>query len=492
MPFQLSPDPGFLWLGEKHKEALALLKYGVLSNLGFLLLTGDVGTGKTTLINALVNTLGSDTFLIRIADPLIEKMDFFRLIASSLGVDVKLDTKIDFLGFFQEFLIKANEDKKRVLLIIDEAQNLSLDSLEEIRLLSNIEKPNTKLINIFFIGQNGFNDTLRKPECRALTQRLSVVHNIMPLDEKETAEYVKHRLRIAGSNREIFTDGALRKIFAFAKGYPRLINIICDLALVTGYSNDLQTIGPAIIKERSRELSLPGETRQKPPSKVKQRIWRSLNRSVIVGIFAGLALVLAVSGFFIDYKFLVNDGFFLKKYFGAIFSTPHQKSSESTSSPPISLSSQVSRPSTTVVAPESPKNNTVSSKIEKSETIAAPTPEIPFGSDRLIIHFGFNENELPSTILPQLDDLARYLLQKPNTEILIRGYTDELGNPDYNRNLSASRANAVKGYLTGKGISPNRMKVMAMGNASPRKPNTTPEGRSANRRVEIELAIPQS
>ena len=129
MPFQISPDPEFLWLGEKHKEALAVLKYGVLNNHGLLLLTGDVGTGKTTLINALADSLGSDTFLIRVAHPLLKPMDFFKLIAHSLGGDAKLKTKFDFIVSFKDFLYGANESRKRVLLIIDESQALSLDSI---------------------------------------------------------------------------------------------------------------------------------------------------------------------------------------------------------------------------------------------------------------------------------------------------------------------------------------------------------------------------
>ncbi|MBP1726358.1 MAG: outer membrane protein, related to OmpA/MotB [Deltaproteobacteria bacterium] len=154
MPFQISPDPKFLWLGEKHREALAVLKYGVMNNQGFLLLTGDVGTGKTTLINALVNSLGPDTFFINVSDPRLDKLDFFKLVARSFGLEGALRSKLDFFMSFKNFLHKAYDSKKKVLLIIDEAQKLSLDSLEEIRLLSNIERQDSKLLNIFFVGQN--------------------------------------------------------------------------------------------------------------------------------------------------------------------------------------------------------------------------------------------------------------------------------------------------------------------------------------------------
>ena len=244
MPFQISSDPRFLWLGEKHKEALAVLKYGVLNNQGFLLLTGDVGTGKTTLINALVNSLDSDTFVINVTDPRLDKLDFFKLVAHSLGLEAKVRTKFDFIISFGNFLHRAHEDQKRVLLIIDEAQKLSLDSLEEIRLLSNIERQETKLLTIFFIGQDEFNDTITQSECRALRQRITIVHHIEPLNVKETVEYVKYRLAVAGTQRVIFTDRALKEIYRFSRGYPRLINIICDRALLVGYTDDLQTIPP--------------------------------------------------------------------------------------------------------------------------------------------------------------------------------------------------------------------------------------------------------
>jgi len=220
MPFQISPDPRFLWLGEKHKEALAVLRYGVLNNQGFVLLTGDVGTGKTTLINALVRDLGTDTFLINIEDPRLDKLDFFKLVAHTLGLESRLRTKFDFLVSFKDFLNQAHESKKNVLMIVDEAQKLSLDSLEEIRLLSNIERQDTKLLNVFFIGQDEFNDTLMRPECRALRQRITIVHHIVTLNEKETVEYVKYRLNVAGLNGRFSQTRRSKRSLHFQGGTP--------------------------------------------------------------------------------------------------------------------------------------------------------------------------------------------------------------------------------------------------------------------------------
>jgi len=506
-PFQISPDPRFLWLGEKHKEALAVLKYGVLNNQGFLLLTGDVGTGKTTLINTLVNNLGSETLFINVADPRLDKLDFFKLLAHAFGLESKLNTKFDFLVSFRDFLNRAHDDQKKVLLIVDEAQKLSLDSLEEIRLLSNIERPDTKLLNVFFIGQIEFNDTLLRPQCRALRQRITIVHNIEPLNEAETAEYVKYRLRVAGTPREIFTGEAVRKIFQFSKGYPRLINTICDLALVTGYSDNLQTIGPKVIQECSKDLSLPGEMKSQPPGKAGNKArQRKRTRPISwtrAAIFAGSALGLAFLGFFFVSGILGDPGLNLQKFYGTIISFADrnfpkvspgkiEKQEPDRPSSPTPISAKPSSESGRAGAPESPGQEKKTMGVERSSGIETAAQDNPFRGGRLVIPFGFNVNELPPEVMVRLDELAGYLLRKPQAEIVIKGYTDAQGSKDYNRNLSAFRANVVKSYLTGKGVSPNRMKVLGMGDEGPRLPNTTAEGRRANRRVEIELGPSKS
>jgi general secretion pathway protein A len=503
MPFQISPDPRFLWMGEKHKEALAVLKYGVLNNQGFLLLTGDVGTGKTTMINALVKNLGPETLFINVADPRLDKLDFFKLVAHSFGLESKLNTKFDFLISFRDFLNRAHDDQKKVLLIIDEAQKLSLDSLEEVRLLSNIERPDTKLLNVFFIGQDEFNDTLMRPQCRALRQRITIVHSIKALDERETAEYVKYRLRVAGAQREIFTGDAIKKIYQFSKGYPRLINTLCDLALVTGYSDNLQTIGPKVVQECSRDLSLPGEIRPQPSrhgsKKVRQRRRTSPISWRKAVIFGGLALILILSVLFVASGFLLDHRLNLQKIYGIMSSlidrnlpkgSPggSEKRETDRSSYPAPAPSQETAETGAGRPPESPGQEKKVPGIAAASTGTAPD-ENPFRGGRMVISFGFNVNDLPPEVMSRLDELAGYLLRQSQTEIVIKGYTDAQGSKDYNRNLSAFRANVVKSYLTGKGISPNRMRVMGMGDEDPRMQNSTAEGRSANRRVEIELVI---
>jgi type II secretory pathway predicted ATPase ExeA/thioredoxin-like negative regulator of GroEL len=258
-PFQINSDPRFLWLGEKHKEALSTLIYGVQDRRAFLLLTGDVGTGKTTLVNSLLEKLDESVLVGNITDPKLDLLGFLNVVTASLGLPEKSEKKEDFLSRFSRFLNEKYAEGKYVLLIIDEAHTLSADHLEQIRLLSNIELPERRLISIFLVGQDELNETLTSYECRALRQRISLICRVEPLSEVETAEYIRHRLKIAGAGRELFSKAAILEIHRFSRGYPRLINIICDHALLTGYARDSRKITPNLIKECGREMLLPGE-----------------------------------------------------------------------------------------------------------------------------------------------------------------------------------------------------------------------------------------
>jgi type II secretory pathway predicted ATPase ExeA/TolA-binding protein len=261
-PFKLTTDPEFLWLGDKHKEALATLRYGVIDQKGFLLVTGDVGTGKTTLVNALLESLQDDTLVANITNPLLSLIDFYNFVAISFNISKRFDNKVDFIVHFSHFLNKVFLDNKNVLLIIDEAHRLSKELLEDIRLLSNIELPEKKLINIFLVGQNEINQTLASQECRALRQRIMLTYQINPLSEIETFEYIKYRLKVAGTETKLFKRRAVQEVYRFSNGYPRLINKICDHAFLTGYVRGLKKIPSDIIEECSQELTLPGETKK--------------------------------------------------------------------------------------------------------------------------------------------------------------------------------------------------------------------------------------
>lgn len=251
-----------MWLGEKHKEALATLRYGILDNKGFLLLTGDVGTGKTTLINTLISSLDEDVIYASVPDPSLDKLDFFNYISAAFGNEDDFESKGKFLSGFSHFLNETYKKNKKVLLIIDECQLLTQELLEEIRLLSNIvTKDSNPLLNIFLVGQYEFNALIRRPENRAIAQRVTLNYYIEPLTVAETGEYIRHRLKIAGTMEEIFNKAAVRAIHAFSEGFPRRINIICDHCLMSGYADDKKTITGSMVKESARELQIPEHRR---------------------------------------------------------------------------------------------------------------------------------------------------------------------------------------------------------------------------------------
>jgi general secretion pathway protein A len=479
-PFQITTDPKFLWLGKKHQEALAMLKHGVLHGKGFLLLTGDRGTGKTTLINALQRDLDSNIIAATVVDPNLEVLEFLAFLQTAFGIEAKLTNDFDFITHFAEFLNNANANDKKVLLIIDEAQRLSTELLEEIRVLSNIEKGNTKLLKILFVGQNEFAEGLTKKESRAIRERIEMTHEIKPLTENETTEYIKYRLKVAGTEEEIFTKKAIHGIYAFSGGNPRLINIICDHALLTGYVRGIKTINPPIVKACAKEITIPGETRLNPlqsqPLTAKQER-KPLRR---VALCACLLLVIAFCGYLfnaLDHKDHVQD---LKN---------HEEAYEEDLP-------EANRANSAMI--EGGRGDTVVLRKKVTDAAGGNAPEtvqgarntegdesLLSGDEKLIIPFGRNTIELQDKALGTLDRLAALMLQNVEREIVLKAYTDTIGSAAYNKNLSELRANAVKSYLVAKGISPLRIHAIGMGEENPLEPNTTPAGRLANRRVEI-------
>jgi general secretion pathway protein A len=256
-PFEMTPDPAFLYLGETHREGLATLVYGVRSRKGFVMLTGEVGTGKTTLLHALLAQLDASTDSAYIFNPLLEPLDFFRLLFDDLGIEETCFSKAEYLLALNHFLIDRLKKDRTVLLIIDEAQNLSPEMLEEVRLLSNLETPNSKLIQILLVGQPELSEMLDRDALRQLRQRIVLRHELKPFSADEAEFYVEERLRLAGyTGKGIFKRSALRELFAFTGGVPRLVNAVCDGALLTCYGRDQATIDGEIIREVANDLNL--------------------------------------------------------------------------------------------------------------------------------------------------------------------------------------------------------------------------------------------
>lgn len=504
-PFQISTDPKFLWLGEKHKEALAILTYGILDNKGFLLLTGDVGTGKTTIINALINNLDDDVIAAHVPDPGLEDLDFFNFIANVFSIDKKFSTKGEFLNHLRKFLNDAYLKNKKVLLIIDEAQRLKPELLEEIRLLSNIERQDTKLLNIFFVGQKEFNNILIEPENRALRQRITINYYIEPLTENEIKEYIKHRLNIAGSEKNIFSSSAIREIFSFSKGFPRLINIICDLALLTGYVKEQKTINELIIKECAKELQIPAEEAVPQKSQIaesdpnqevapiesqtsedesNQEVKRDgLKPAVkVLGCFFLLVSLLILTWWYIKYpaEFKIKLSNINKYMMQIIDNINNSKSEQLLQSSPTTINSKPVVQKYPINQIDSGQNKQV--QISEEQIVPKQIPD-----NNIIIYFKYNSNELSGDALIKLDEATEIMTQNPDTDIIIKGHTDSFGFYDYNKELSLFRANIVKSFLTGKGINPTKIKTIGMGPENPIDTNETAKGRRNNRRVEIEF-----
>jgi len=256
-PFNVTPDPRFLFLSESHKEALANLLYGIQERKGFILLTGEVGTGKTTLIHTLLGRLEEDTKTAFIFNTRLGPRDFFRYMFEEFGIPAEARSKSESLIALNRFLIDRLRKQKNTVLIVDEAQNLSPVLLEEIRLLSNLETPTEKLIQIVLVGQPELSGKLSLPELRQLRQRISVRYHIQPLSLEETRAYVIERLRIAGNPYDrIFDEEALETVYRLSGGIPRLVNLVCDAALLAGFARGEREIGVELVRESVADLEL--------------------------------------------------------------------------------------------------------------------------------------------------------------------------------------------------------------------------------------------
>jgi general secretion pathway protein A len=256
-PFELNPDPNLIFLSETHQEVMAALRYGVLNHIRFLLITGNVGTGKTTLVQGLLHSLDSNIHLCYIPNPNLTVSEFYYYLSAKLGMDGFDGNKAKFILSFGKFLQEYKEKKKQLVLIIDEVQVLSREVLEEIRLISNQELHDTSdALSIILVGQPEFNLLFRNKELFPLQNRIAINITIKPLSYPETNEYIIFRLRKAGCDNPLFTQKAIQEIYRITGGIPRSINILCDNALLAGFAEQRSVIEETTISHCAKELCI--------------------------------------------------------------------------------------------------------------------------------------------------------------------------------------------------------------------------------------------
>ena len=248
-PFNIAPDPDYLYLSRKHQNAITSLDFGLMDDAGLILFTGDIGTGKTTLIHHILRRIGVDFAVAVVFNTNVDAGQLLGIILQEFGLNADSDNKAAAVKTLTRFLIDLRSRKKRPLLIIDEAQSLSLDALEEIRLLSNLQDGNTMLLQIMLVGQPELKDRLKNPSMASLTQRIAVNYHLKPFEREETVQYITHRLNTAGGRTDLFTDAAIDRIHRMTRGIPRSINILCHAALVYGFADDLSAIDVPVLDE---------------------------------------------------------------------------------------------------------------------------------------------------------------------------------------------------------------------------------------------------
>jgi general secretion pathway protein A len=255
-PFSLTPDPRFLWLSDTHREGLAALIYGITRRKGFLLLTGEVGTGKTTLLRAALGQIPPDTDTALILNTIgLSPVDLLKLIAAEFGLEGKLETTADYLIALNRMLLSRLRAGRNTVLIIDEAQNLEAGALEEVRLLSNLETDTEKLMQIVLTGQPELVRKLSRPGLRQLRQRIAVEHHMEPLMPDQMVPYLSHRIEVAGgSYREVFAPGVEQTFYWFSQGCPRLISLLADRVLLSAYAKQLRPIPPEFVEQKAKGM----------------------------------------------------------------------------------------------------------------------------------------------------------------------------------------------------------------------------------------------
>ena len=246
-PFSLLPDPAFLFLARQHSTALAVLEYGLVNQAGFTVVTGEIGCGKTTLIRHVLNSLGQDITVGLLSNT--QRGELLQWVLMAFGLDYRGKEKVALYETFLEFIIDEYAKNRRTVLIIDEAQNLGVDALEELRMLSNVNADKDQVLQLILVGQPELRATLSRPGLIQFAQRVAVDYFLGPLENEQIGSYIRHRLEIAGGDPALFKPEACQLVYHHSEGIPRLINLLCDTALVYGYAAGKQKIDVELVRE---------------------------------------------------------------------------------------------------------------------------------------------------------------------------------------------------------------------------------------------------
>jgi type II secretory pathway predicted ATPase ExeA len=428
-PFQGIPDRRFIWLGDKQLETLAHLKVGIDEGKGALLLLGDEGSGKSVLLGCLLAILAGEVAIAILREARISADRFFNFLAAEFKIDKTISTKGDFLLHFRTFLLEAHSVGRKVLLVVEDAQNQDDEILEQIRLYSNMEEKGEKLLSVLLVGNSELNEKLMEHRHRALLQRLAVRRHVDPLSEKETGAYIQHRMMVGGAFLEIFTREAVQAIHTFSGGIPKMIDLICDHALMSGYFEKRRTIDGKLVTRYAKET---------------QKTFR-LEKSAKLG-FEGAARLKAEA---------VN----------AVKSCFRKKA-------PVGIALAVFVLLTSGIA-------YLNFHEEKPPIAAALPPPVSIYFESAAGLSGHASSEL--------DRIADFLLKNPDARVTIKGYTDLAGSQNYNIRIAQSRADVAKDYLAKRGVAPARIQAVGMGVDSGSERGQRPKDPKASRRAEIEI-----
>ena len=257
-PFRLTPDIGFLFMSEAHTRAKSYMDYTVWNQEGFVVITGEIGSGKTTLIQKLLSELGEDVLVAKIFQTQLDEVEFLRAVLVELGLDPFDAKKVQLLDMLNTFLVKQFQRRKQIVLIVDDAHNLNMKVLEEIRMLAGLEARKETVLHVILVGQPQLNEIIDHPKMDQLRQRAKLRYHIRPLDNKETDAYIRHRLRVAGArDRTLFRPDTLPVVYNYTGGIPRLINTLCDMALTCAYADGVPEVTLDAVESAIKELQWP-------------------------------------------------------------------------------------------------------------------------------------------------------------------------------------------------------------------------------------------